>query len=141
MTARPARSVKARRRSRCWGTRANLPTSRTRGPASAAEGLSADDLTGTIVGTPVMVNVVNGAISTPYTVPAGTPAGRYTVAVDFGGSNDFVDSSDSTHQLTIQPAATTTTTTVVAVPFSASDRTVAVSTSVAARPGRLSTGR
>jgi hypothetical protein len=108
-------------------------------PASP-EIVPAAAVTGTVIGTPVMVNVLNGAISTPYTLPGGTAAGTYTIEVDFAGANDFVNSSDTTQQLTIQPAPTTTTTTVVALPFSASDRTLNVSAAVTSTAGTVNGG-
>ena len=94
---------------------------------------------GTVIGTPVMVNVASGAISTPYTIPGGTAAGSYTIDIDFGGSNDFVASSD-TKQLTLQPAPTTTTVTVAALPFSATDSTVNVSAAVSSTAGTVEGG-
>jgi hypothetical protein len=112
------------------------------GNASASADIApdAETETGTVIGTPVLVNVAGGALSTPYTVPGGTAAGTYSIEVDFGGTNDFVKSSDTTQQLTIQQAPTTTMVTVAALPFSHSDSTVTVSAAVSSAAGTVDGG-
>jgi hypothetical protein len=94
----------------------------------------------TVIGTPVMVNVTGGTVSTPYTVPGGTAAGSYTIEVDFGGANDFSNSSDSTQPLAIQPAPTTTTAIVAALPSSGSASTVTVTAAVTSMAGTVDGG-
>jgi hypothetical protein len=56
---------------------------------------------GTPLGTPVTVSVAAGMANASYELPAGTPAGSYTIEADYSGTPDFASSSDSTHNLTV----------------------------------------
>jgi hypothetical protein len=70
---------------------------------------------GVFIGAAVSGTVSNGQASIPYTLPAGTAAGTYTIEADYfpaSGSN-FISSSDGTHTLTVNAAATTTQLTAV----------------------------
>ncbi len=62
----------------------------------------------TVIGSPVTVNVSNGAAPATYTLPAGTPAGTYTIQAVYNGTSNFAGSSDTSHSLTVKPAFTTT---------------------------------
>jgi type VI secretion system secreted protein VgrG len=59
-------------------------------------------LTGTVLGTVNNVPVINGVAQTPFTVPAGTPPGTFTIGAIFSGSGGFNGSSGSS-TLTISP--------------------------------------
>jgi Bacterial Ig-like domain (group 3)/Dockerin type I domain len=59
---------------------------------------------GTRLGTPVTVSVAAGAASAIYALPAGTPAGTYTIEADYNGTPNFARSSDSNHSLTVTAA-------------------------------------
>ncbi len=61
-----------------------------------------------VIGSAVPTSVVNGAANVSYTLPAGTPAGAYTIQAVYGGTVNFTGSSDSSHSLTVAAAATTT---------------------------------
>jgi streptogramin lyase len=60
----------------------------------------------TVIGTPVTVNVGNGAASASYFLPAGTSAGTYTIMAVYNGNADFFGSTDTSHSLTVGEAAT-----------------------------------
>jgi hypothetical protein len=63
----------------------------------------------TVVGSPIAATVANGAATVNYLLPAGTGAGGYTVRAaysDVGGT--LASSSDSTHSLIVNKAATAT---------------------------------
>ncbi len=56
----------------------------------------------TPIGKPVTVNVTGGAASASYTLPAGTPAGTYTIKAVYSGAPDFAPgSTDASHSLTV----------------------------------------
>ncbi len=56
----------------------------------------------TAVGTPVTVNVSDGAASTVYTLPAGTSAGTYIIQAVYNGTANFLGYTDTSHDLTDQ---------------------------------------
>ena len=62
----------------------------------------------TPVGSPTTTNVSAGIATTPYTLPPDTLTGTYTIQAvyDDSGTGDFLDSTDTSHSLTItQPPA------------------------------------
>jgi hypothetical protein len=64
----------------------------------------------TPVGTAVTSAAVsNGSASVSYPLPAGTPAGTYTVQAVYSGTASLMTSSDNTHTLTVSKAAATVT--------------------------------
>lgn len=67
-------------------------------------------LTGqTIIGSPVAGTVANGAATVNYLLPARTGAGNYTVQADYSDAGGtFALSSDNTHTLIVNKAATAT---------------------------------
>ena len=98
-------------------------------------------LTGsTPVGSPVTVNVVNGAAGATYSVPAGTSAGTYTVKAVYNGTADFKASSDTAHSLTVAAAATTTASVNTSTTYGASSRTVALTAAVTGTAGTVAQG-
>ncbi len=91
--------------------------------------------------TTTAVQVENGSATASYTLPAGTPAGLYTIAAYYSGSENYLPSSDFNHFLTVSPAATSTTTANEPATFSAlSDQTVSVSAQVASTAGTINEG-
>jgi hypothetical protein len=85
---------------------------------------------GTVIGSPVSVSVTGGAASANYTLPGGTPDGTYTIQAVYTDTTNFAGSSDTSHSLTVGPAATTTAAATVSTSFSASSQTVALSATV-----------
>src|SRR5262249_36126832 len=95
----------------------------------------------TIIGTPVTVNVVNGAASASYALPAATQAGSYTIqAVCNGGPNFAPSSIDATRGLTVTRATTTSTPASVSVNFSTTDQPVPPSAAVTSPGGTVNGG-
>ena len=94
----------------------------------------------TDVGTPVTYNVVNGAASGAYTIPAGTLGGVYTIQAVFSGTSTLSGSSDSSHTLTISDASTTTAASSATTTFSASNQTISLSATVTSSAGIVNEG-
>jgi hypothetical protein len=61
----------------------------------------------TVIGTAVTVNVVSGAASANYALPAGTAAGSYTIQAVYNGDANFLAFTDNTHHLTVNAVTTT----------------------------------
>jgi len=95
---------------------------------------------GTVVGSPVTVNVAGGAASAQYTLPAGTPVGSYTIQAVYNGTSFFMGSSDASQSLTVQPAFTTNSAANTPAAYSAADQTVALSASVISPAGTVNEG-
>jgi len=85
---------------------------------------------GTVVGSPVTVGVAAGAASANYTLPAGTVDGSYTIQAVYTDTANFAGSSDTSHSLTVGPAATTTAAVTAFTSYSAASQTVALSATV-----------
>ncbi len=94
----------------------------------------------TAVGTPVAINVTNGAAAGTYSVPAGTPAGTYTISESFNGTVDFAASTDATHSLTIAKTATTTTASSISAPYSTVTQAVTLTANIASPAGTVNEG-
>ena len=94
----------------------------------------------TDVGTPVTSNVVSGAASGAYTIPAGTLGGVYTIQAVFSGTSTLSGSSDSSHTLTIGDASTTTAASSATTTFSASNQTISLSATVTSSAGIVNEG-
>ncbi len=82
---------------------------------SAAGTVNAGTVTFTVLngGTPVGTattssTVAGGSASANYTLPAGTPAGVYTIDAVYSGSTNFTGSVDTTHVLAVSGAGTIT---------------------------------
>ena len=73
----------------------------------------------TVVGSPVTISVAAGMASTSYSLPGGTAAGTYTIQAVYNGTGNFLQSSDNTHLLTINGAATTDSAAVATAAFNA----------------------
>ena len=85
--------------------------------------------------------VSDGFASVLYVVPAGTPAGTYTIEAQFSDSGGtLLSSSDSSHTLSIVPASTTTTASNVNTGFTLSGSMVPVIATVTSPDGTVSEG-
>ncbi len=93
-----------------------------------------------VIGTPVTSNVVSGAASDVYTIPAGTLGGVYTIQAVFSGTSALSGSSDSSHTLTVSDAATTTAASSATTTFSASNQTISLSATVTSSAGIVNEG-
>ena len=63
----------------------------------------------TAIGVPVAVAVAGGTAAAPYVIPAGTPAGAYTVSAAYSGPRSPQDPPDVSRTLTVAAASTATT--------------------------------
>jgi hypothetical protein len=98
-------------------------------------------LTGsTPVGSPVTVNVVNGAAATPYSIPAGTNAGTYTIDAVYNGTADFKSAADTAHSLTVSAAGTTTASVSTSITYNASSQSVGLKATVISLAGAVNQG-
>ncbi len=86
------------------------------------------------------VSVSNGNATALYTLPAGTNAGTYTVVASYTGAGGFVSSTDNTHTLTVNSAATTTASSNQTALFSTSSQNVTLSASVTSAAGTVNAG-
>ena len=91
--------------------------------------------------TTTAVQVENGSATASYTLPAGTPAGLYTVAAYYSGSDNYLPSTDLNHFLTVGPAPTTTSVGSASATFSAAtDQTLTFSAQVGSAAGTINEG-
>ncbi len=122
----------------------SVPVSAT--VTSAAGTVNAGIVTFTIlngstpVGNPVTANVTSGSASTNYTLPAGTSGGTYTLQAVYNGTASFPTSTDTSHTLTVNPAATTTAGVTAGAVFSAASQAVALSATVSSPAGTVNGG-
>jgi hypothetical protein len=100
------------------------------------------DTLGDPVGAPVTSDLVAGGLaSATFTLPAGTPAGVYTVEESYDGSADFLPSKTlGTGTLTVQPGASSVTVPEVDVASSSSDQTLTLSATVLGPVGDVNDG-
>ena len=94
----------------------------------------------TVIGTAVTVNVVSGAASASYTLPAGTAGGTYTIQAVYNGTTDFLGFTDSTHHLTVSAAASATAAANASATFNSGAQTVALSATVTSAAGTVNEG-
>ncbi len=76
----------------------------------------------TVIGSAITVNVVSGAASGNYALPAGVAGGSYTIQAVYNGTADFLANTDASHTLTVKPAAATTAAANASAVFSTSAR-------------------
>jgi hypothetical protein len=94
----------------------------------------------TVVGSPAVVNVAGGTAAAAYTLPAGTPAGTYTIRADYAGTADLTPSTDATHSLTVAQVGTTTAAADATAALSDGAQTVALTAVVTSAAGFVSVG-
>ena len=98
----------------------------------------------TAIGAAVTVNVDNGTASASYDLPAGTPAGTYTIEAVYNGTADFVGSTDTSHSLTVSSAATSAPTSTAAAStsatFSPASQIIPLSATVTSAAGTVDEG-
>jgi Bacterial Ig-like domain (group 3) len=94
----------------------------------------------TVIGTAVMVNVVNGAAGGNYTLPASIAGGSYTIQAVYNGTADFLAFTDNTHHLTVNAAASTTTAANATAVYNSAAQTVALSATISSAAGIVNEG-
>ena len=85
-------------------------------------------------------NVSNGSASATYSLPGATNAGTYSITAIYAGAGGFGSSSDSTHTLTVNAAATTTTAVNQTTAFSSVAQSVTLSATVTSTAGTVNAG-
>jgi Bacterial Ig-like domain (group 3) len=94
-----------------------------------------------VIGTPTTSGTISdGAASVSYALPAGTPAGTYTIQGVYNRGTDFTGSSDSTHTLTVSPASSTTVASNASTSFSNSTQSVTLNATVSSPAGTVNEG-
>jgi hypothetical protein len=94
----------------------------------------------TPIGPAISVAIANGAASTSYTLPAGLAGGKYTIKAVYDGGPDFKTSTDTTHTLMVNPAATTTAAANATATFSTAAQTVVLTATVTSAAGTVGEG-
>jgi hypothetical protein len=94
----------------------------------------------TTIGSSVTVNVVSGAASANYALPAGTAGGVYVIKVSYNGTTLFGSSTDSSQSLTILPAATSSVASIASAAFSVSSQVVALNATITSNAGKVNEG-
>ena len=89
----------------------------------------------TQIGSPVTVNVVNGAATGAYSLPVNTAAGIYIIKAAYNGTANFQSFTDVTHSLTINAAVSVTVATSASVNFVQTTQVVALTASVTSVSG------
>ena len=97
-----------------------------------------------MIGMPVTVSVANGVASTsstnPYTLPAGTAAGTYTIQAIYYGTGNYLGYIDASHTLTINTAATTTAAKSATTTYSAVAQPVPLTATITSAAGAVNGG-
>jgi uncharacterized protein YlbG (UPF0298 family) len=94
-----------------------------------------------IIGMPVTVAVANGAAGTSsYALPAGTPAGTYTIEAIYYGTGNYLGSIDASHTLKINAASTTTAASGASTTFSTAPQPVSLGATVSSPAGAVNGG-
>ncbi len=94
----------------------------------------------TVIGNPVTVNVSSGSASTSYSLPAATGAGTYAIHAVYNGTNNFGSSTDASHSLTINAAASATSAANSSATYSVAAQTVSLSASITSSAGTVNEG-
>lgn len=135
--------------SNATATFANAPQSVTLSASisSAAGTVNQGTVTFTVTGSGATIGtattssqVSNGSAVVAYSLPAGTPAGSYTIDATYNPGGTFAGSSDSTHALTVQPAATTVTAANISVQASSAAQNVPLVATVQSPAGAVNEG-
>jgi hypothetical protein len=77
-----------------------------------------------------IATLVGGKASVSYSLPAGLPVGTYTILTSYTPGPEYLASTDSTHTLTVAPAATTTDAANATADFSNDVQTISLSAAV-----------
>jgi hypothetical protein len=93
------------------------------------------------VGLPVTSGTVSGGNATAtFALPAGEPAGTYTIQAIYDPGPDYQASSDSTHTLTVTPSTTSTVALDINASFSAFSQSVTLSAAVTSEGAGIDEG-
>ena len=95
---------------------------------------------GTQVGLPITVNVVNGLATATISLPAGTPAGTFTLNTIFNGSQNYSATSVVAGTLTVLPAPTTIQVSGATVTYTTAAQTISLSGQVTSTGGTVLDG-
>jgi hypothetical protein len=95
----------------------------------------------TVIGSPVTSGTVNdNTASATYGLPAGTPAGTYTIDAVYNPGGGFQGSSDNTHTLTVNPAAAAMVVADTTSTYSESPQSVTLTAKVTSSAGTVNEG-
>ena len=96
---------------------------------------------GNPVGIPVTSGTVSSGVATSsYALPAGTSAGIYSISATYNPGSAFTGSSDNSHSLAVNGAATTTTAANESAGFSSSPQNIGLSATVTSSQGPINAG-
>ena len=92
----------------------------------------------TVIGVPVTVNA--GASAAVYILPAGTPAGTYTIQAVYNGTVSFGGSTDTSQSLVISAAATATAAASASATFNVGGQNVSLNATITSPAGMVNAG-
>ena len=96
---------------------------------------------GTQIGASVTSGTVtNGAANASFVLPAGTPAGTYTIQATYSGTSALSSSSDNTHTLVVSSATTTTAAANATTSYSVTAQSVTLTATVSSPAGVVNAG-
>jgi hypothetical protein len=95
----------------------------------------------TVIGLPVTSGTVNdNSAGATYVLPANTPPGTYTIDAEYTPGGGFLGSSDTTHTLTVNPAATAMVVADASSSYSESPQGVTLTATVTSTAGTVNEG-
>ena len=94
----------------------------------------------TQIGVAVTVNVIAGAASADYVLPAGLPSGTYIIQAVYNGTTNFPGFTEKTHLLTIGAAPSATAAASASATFSAVAQNVTLSATITSTAGTVNEG-
>ena len=94
----------------------------------------------TTIGSAVTVNVSDGAASTVYVLPAGTPAGIYILVAAYNGTTNFLSYTDNTQELVISAATTATAAASASATFNGGAENINLSATITSGAGTVNVG-
>ena len=94
----------------------------------------------TVIGAAVTVNYENGSPGANYNLPAATTSGTFTIQAVYNGSADFLGSTDTTHELTVNQATTATAASNISATFRPTKRFVPITATVSSGAGTVYEG-
>ena len=95
---------------------------------------------GTQIGSPLTVNVVNGAATQNTTLPAGTAEGAYVIEAVYNGTSSYAASLLASSTLTVTGATTSTVASNATIGFSSSEQSVPLTATVTSTAGTVNSG-
>ena len=86
------------------------------------------------------ISVSGGSASTSAALPTGLAGGTYTIQADYIGTENYANSTDSSHTLTVNPAGTTTTAGDLTATYSTATQALGFSATVTSSAGTVGEG-